>query len=110
MICPNCGEECTRDMVDVGVGEIPSGPWGCENCHWVEPTPRFTIEIPVEKFDRVAHINNVLEQSDEEVGPACSRVGVPVTIDMTEDFREPYCQGYRHALADVRRVYRRIRG
>lgn len=39
MKCPNCGEECTRDMVDVGVCEIPSGPYGCENCGWVEPDP-----------------------------------------------------------------------
>ena len=37
MKCPNCGEECTRDMVDVGVCSIPSGPMGCENCGWVEP-------------------------------------------------------------------------
>jgi hypothetical protein len=36
MKCPRCGEECERPMVDVGVGEIPCGPWGCENCHWVE--------------------------------------------------------------------------
>jgi hypothetical protein len=24
-------------MVDVGVGEIPAGPWGCPACQWVEP-------------------------------------------------------------------------
>lgn len=39
MNCPNCGEECACDMVDVGVGEIQSGPYGCENCGWVEPDP-----------------------------------------------------------------------
>jgi len=38
-LCPQCGEPCERDMVDVGIGEIPSGPWGCPNCHWVEPDP-----------------------------------------------------------------------
>lgn len=36
MICPKCGCECTRDTVDVGVGEVPVGPWGCENCGWYE--------------------------------------------------------------------------
>jgi hypothetical protein len=40
MKCPKCGEECTRDMVDVGVGEIPSGPWGCEDCQWVDESER----------------------------------------------------------------------
>lgn len=37
MKCPVCGEDCERDMVDVGVCEIPAGPWGCPNCDWVEP-------------------------------------------------------------------------
>lgn len=36
MKCPRCGEPCERDMVDVGVGEIPAGPWGCFTCHWTE--------------------------------------------------------------------------
>lgn len=39
MTCPKCGAECERDMVDVGIGEIPAGPWGCPECHWVEPNP-----------------------------------------------------------------------
>ena len=30
--CPKCGEECSRDSVDVGVGVI-YGPWGCI-CGW----------------------------------------------------------------------------
>ena len=34
MLCPNCGEECNRDEVDVGVGVI-TGPWGCY-CGWSE--------------------------------------------------------------------------
>lgn len=38
MNCPNCGAECERDEVDVGVGTMPAGPWGCPECHWVEPT------------------------------------------------------------------------
>jgi hypothetical protein len=37
MTCPECGEECERDTVDIGVGEQPVGPWGCPTCHWVEP-------------------------------------------------------------------------
>jgi len=36
MTCPSCGGECERDTVDVGVGEHPTGPWGCPSCHWVE--------------------------------------------------------------------------
>lgn len=43
-----------------------------------------------------------LTASSQEVGPACMHVPVPATIDDTEDFREAYCQGYRHALSDVR--------
>ena len=34
MMCPNCGEECWRDEVNVGVGII-CGPWGC-SCGWSE--------------------------------------------------------------------------
>lgn len=34
MNCPNCGSECSRDQVDVGVGVI-YGPWGCY-CGWSE--------------------------------------------------------------------------
>ena len=33
--CPNCGESCDRDSVDVGVGVI-HGPFGCANCGWSE--------------------------------------------------------------------------
>lgn len=43
-----------------------------------------------------------LTKSDDEVGPACSNVPVPETIVTDEKFREPYVQGYRHALRDVR--------
>ena len=35
MLCPECGAECTRDEVDIGVGVL-GGPWGCPDCHWVE--------------------------------------------------------------------------
>lgn len=40
MICPQCGEPCTQDMVDVGIGSIPCGPYGCENCHWVDTSAK----------------------------------------------------------------------
>lgn len=36
LTCPDCGGECERDMVDVGVGSVPAGPWCCPDCHWVE--------------------------------------------------------------------------
>ena len=34
-LCPECGESCDRDEVDVGVGII-YGPWGCYSCGWSE--------------------------------------------------------------------------
>jgi hypothetical protein len=34
MECKNCGHECYRDEVHVGVGVV-SGPWGCP-CGWSE--------------------------------------------------------------------------
>ena len=48
----------------------------------------------------------LLEAPDEEVGPACMFVQVPPTIAMDEEFRQIYEQGYRHALADARKVFR----
>ena len=36
LACPQCGADCERDMIDVGVGEMPAGPWGCPECHWVQ--------------------------------------------------------------------------
>lgn len=35
--CPRCGEQCSRDEVDIGVG-IQCGPWGCSACGWSEDT------------------------------------------------------------------------
>lgn len=38
--CPECGAPIEPpDMVDIGVGEIPCGPQGCERCGWVERQP-----------------------------------------------------------------------
>ena len=36
LMCPDCGEECDRDEVDVGVGTI-YGPWHCIGCGWEPP-------------------------------------------------------------------------
>jgi len=35
-LCPQCGGELECDMVDIGVGEMQVGPWGCPACHWFE--------------------------------------------------------------------------
>lgn len=35
MKCPECGSECWRNEVDVGVG-IVHDEWKCENCSWDE--------------------------------------------------------------------------
>jgi predicted RNA-binding Zn-ribbon protein involved in translation (DUF1610 family) len=35
MDCPDCGSECWRDEVDIGVGTM-HGPWHCPNCGWKE--------------------------------------------------------------------------
>ena len=34
MKCPECGEQCSRDEIDVGVGIVAS-PWSC-GCGWDE--------------------------------------------------------------------------
>jgi len=37
MKCPDCGTECEPYAeVDIGVGVMQGGPWGCPACHWVE--------------------------------------------------------------------------
>ena len=33
MKCPDCGAECVRDGVDIGVG-VQYSPWRCDNCGW----------------------------------------------------------------------------
>jgi hypothetical protein len=37
MKCENCGGECYRDEVDIGVGYV-YGPYGCPSCGWSEST------------------------------------------------------------------------
>jgi len=36
MNCPNCGCETEQEMVDVGVGMVPCGPYVCPMCFWLE--------------------------------------------------------------------------
>ena len=37
-LCPKCGTELEPYAeVDIGVGMLQGGPWGCPVCHWVEP-------------------------------------------------------------------------
>lgn len=55
------------------------------------------------KYSEIAWALNAPET---EVGPACSNATVPTTIVMDDTFREPYSQGYRHALSDVRKLLR----
>lgn len=57
----------------------------------MEPTP-----------EQVEAVMWALRAADDVVGPACMNVTVPPTIATDDGFREPYVQGYRHALADVR--------
>ncbi len=80
MKCPNCGEECTCDTVDVGVGEMQSSPYGCKNCGWVQPNeadllnerehPDHTLRIhsggQMEKNDQDQHEEKLQEQRDAE--------------------------------------------
>jgi hypothetical protein len=42
MNCERCGNECTRDEVDVGVGTM-YGPWGCGRCGWSDD-PRYDLQ------------------------------------------------------------------
>lgn len=59
MICPKCGSpnvEC--DTVDVGVGQIQSGPYGCIDCHWVQPDA--TVGFDLSTADAVVFEGRVL--------------------------------------------------
>lgn len=36
--CPNCATALEPYAeVDIGVGTLQGGPWGCPRCHYVEP-------------------------------------------------------------------------
>ena len=49
MKCENCGAECGRDEVDVGVGII-YGPYGC-GCGWSEDERYNILDGPKETKD-----------------------------------------------------------
>jgi hypothetical protein len=49
----------------------------------------------------------LFEATDRECGLACMLVPVPPTIDMSDEFREVYCQAFRHSLRDARAAVRR---
>ena len=37
-LCPQCQTPLEPYAeVDIGVGVLQGGPWGCPRCHWVEP-------------------------------------------------------------------------
>jgi hypothetical protein len=49
--CPKCGTECEPYAeVDIGVGIMQGGPWGCPACHWIEEEEDFG-EISSDEFD-----------------------------------------------------------
>jgi len=37
--CPYCNSICEAEFVDVGVGEVQSGPFRCESCRAVQIGP-----------------------------------------------------------------------
>lgn len=45
MKCPECGAQCWRNEVDVGVGVI-SDEWKCINCDWDE-----TLAFPMKDYN-----------------------------------------------------------
>lgn len=55
MTCPNCGAECVCDMVDTGIGEIPSGPYYCTECEWTEDNRIDMIPTNEEIFQEEKH-------------------------------------------------------
>ncbi len=46
-VCPECGKPLVREVVDVGVGEIPAGPLMCEDpvCNWIEEPTAIEVAI-----------------------------------------------------------------
>lgn len=45
--CPKCGTRLEPYAeVDIGVGTLQGGPWGCPACHWVEPEEPSPLASP----------------------------------------------------------------
>lgn len=36
MNCPKCGLPAEQETVDIGVGNMPIGPYYCFDCQWVD--------------------------------------------------------------------------
>ncbi len=51
MNCPECGNKCDREEVDIGVG-VQIGPWYCINCNWHE-------KLNIEELDRLDELNPI---------------------------------------------------
>lgn len=49
MDCPQCGEKCEADFVDIGVGEQQISPYYCPNCGWAQDSPKFDNEVDGER-------------------------------------------------------------
>lgn len=74
MRCPQCGASCEQDDVDVGIGTVPIGPWGCPECHWVQ------AEQPIdgddgESIDRVDLVRRLRATAEAyRVDPGADRL------------------------------------
>jgi hypothetical protein len=45
--CPECGADCERMEVDVGVGNV-YGPWACFDCGWEDRPPLYAdLLLPI---------------------------------------------------------------
>lgn len=49
-ICPFCGEVCTADWVDIGVGSTQCGPYHCEGCGASEVGPNDDVTDRATQF------------------------------------------------------------
>lgn len=43
--CPECGEPCEAEHVDIGVGWQQCEPWGCPSCMWVDTSWREALAV-----------------------------------------------------------------
>lgn len=66
--CPDCGSECDREEVDIGVG-TQCGPWQCNNCGWKEPSSgidklfKSPEEITVLNEKQYAELKEVIQKA-----------------------------------------------
>lgn len=63
-LCPNCKTPLEPYAeVDIGVGVMQGGPWGCPACHWIEADP------PLDATCNAMMGNAVCFQPAGHVGP-----------------------------------------